>query len=139
MKLRCLEPKTRCYPLYGGRGIKICGRWMNFANFLADMGLKPEGMSLDRIDNAKGYSPGNCRWADRFTQMANSRQTRYITFRGETLLVRQWADRLGIQPPTLSKRLKTWSLSDALTNGPCRHRYVSPNEKRRIPGVRTLP
>ena len=140
MKLRCLEPKTRCYKWYGGRGITICKRWMTFENFLADMGLKPDGMSLDRIDNAKHYTPENCRWADRFTQMANSRRTHYITFRGETLLLRQWSERLGIASHTIAKRLKSnWSLEDAMTTPSCRSRYVSPNEKRRIPGARSLP
>jgi hypothetical protein len=74
MKSRCLNPQTSSYRNYGGRGIKIYDRWLDFKNFLADMGERPEGTSLDRFPNKNGnYEPGNCRWATRLEQNRNQR------------------------------------------------------------------
>lgn len=75
MRQRCENPKSEKYRLYGARGISVCERWRRFENFLADMGERPEGTTLDRIDPDGNYTPTNCRWADATTQSRNRRRT----------------------------------------------------------------
>lgn len=73
MKQRCQNPKHERFKDWGGRGIAVCERWLKFENFLADMGERPEGMTIERMDNDKGYEPGNCKWATSAEQSANKR------------------------------------------------------------------
>ena len=119
MKCRCDNPQHKSYANYGGRGIKVCDRWSSsdgYPNFLADMGTPSTGQSLDRIDNNGNYSPENCRWADAKTQQRNSRRTRMLTFAGETLPLKTWAERQGLERNTVDYRLKRgWSVEKALT------------------------
>lgn len=116
MKNRCTNPNGRIYRLYGLRGIKVCDRWLkSFANFLADMGKRPEGTSLDRINNDGNYEPGNCRWATAKVQANNLRTNRVIEFSGERRTVSQWSDKTGIKRETITHRLKRgWSIGKAL-------------------------
>jgi hypothetical protein len=109
MKQRCLNPNSIHYRNYGERGITVCERWLEFENFLADMGERSPGMTLERRDNSKGYFPENCLWATRKQQQNNRRGNRLMTYQGETLTVMQWSERTGIHHNTLSQRLdKGW-------------------------------
>lgn len=112
---RCRNPRKE-YRLYSGRGIKVCERWMSFENFFADMGPRPSSNhSIDRIDNDKGYSPENCRWATDREQASNRSDTRKVTFNGETMCIAEWARKLGINGRTVSGRIKLgWTVEDAL-------------------------
>lgn len=119
MRRRCENPNHRAYKWYGARGITVCDRWQSFETFLSDVGEKPEGHSLDRIDNQKGYEPSNCRWADSYQQNANRRTVRLLTFAGKTQSVTAWAQELGMGQSTLQWRMAHgWSTERALTEKP---------------------
>ena len=125
MRRRCLNKSDRNYPLYGGRGIVICDRWLGadgFVNFFADMGERPSVKhSLDRIDNDGPYAPANCRWATKSVQMANRRVSRTITFHGETLCLEDWGRKIGVSPSALFTRLENgWTIEEALSTPPLR-------------------
>lgn len=118
MKNRCLSPTANCYHHYGGRGIKVCKRWLKFENFLKDMGKRPSAKhSVERIDNNGDYDPSNCMWATRSVQNVNKRTTRRITFNGVTLAASEWAKKLQMKKPTLMGRLNSygWPIEKALT------------------------
>lgn len=103
MRARCLQPEQPAYPRYGGRGIAICDRWNSFENFLADMGERPLGMSLDRIDNNGPYSPENCRWATPKSQARNTRRNRVFLWGGGTKLLIEIAEETGLSYKYLHK------------------------------------
>jgi hypothetical protein len=103
---RCTNPKRRGWKHYGGRGITVCERWLTFENFLADMGLRLVGTSLERIDNDKGYEPSNCIWADRRTQARNSKQVVWVEIKGVTKRLVEWCEELGMSINTVRARAK---------------------------------
>ncbi len=117
MKERCLVPSCPSFKDYGDRGITICARWLNsFENFYADMGKKPEGYSIERINNEIGYTPENCKWATRAEQNANKRSNVHITHNGERLMIRDWSRRLGGDDWLVGGRLKRgWDEIRAVT------------------------
>lgn len=133
MLARCRRRSDPRFSDYGGRGISVCDRWLSFPNFLADMGEKPEGMSIERIDNDGDYCPDNCKWATRLEQQANTRLTRNLTYQGKTQSVSAWSRELNIDQATLSHRLNIfhWSIDEALSIRPVRggHHNRSNNEK----------
>lgn len=116
MRWRCLNKSRRDYKDYGGRGIKICERWGSFESFLADMGLRPAGLTLERNDVNGNYEPGNCRWATPKEQSNNKRNNAVLEFGGRRLNVSQWSEALGIPKDTLRERLiRGWTAEAALT------------------------
>jgi hypothetical protein len=113
---RCYNKKHPHYKDYGGRGIKVCIRWRkSFFNFLEDMGRKPEGLTLERIDNNKGYYKENCKWATWEEQANNRRNNKYITYNGKTQTMAQWAKEYNIPRNTFYNRIKAgWSIERAI-------------------------
>lgn len=114
---RCRVTTNPAYPDYGGRGITVCDRWASsFADFAADVGHRPSAAhTIDRIDNDRGYEPGNVRWATRAEQARNRRSNRWITANGETRTLAEWIARSGLAATTIERRLKRgWPPADAV-------------------------
>lgn len=118
MIARCYNPKNASYARYGGRGIKVCKAWReDFTFFLRDMGRKPSpDLSLERVNNNKGYSPDNCVWASREEQAMNRRMVIILSHNEIILPLTKWAKKIGIKSRTIHARLAAgWSTHDALT------------------------
>lgn len=114
---RCTNPKQKNYRNYGGRGVTVCERWRNsFEAFLEDVGEKPSPKhTIDRIDNSKGYEPGNVRWATMTEQHRNKRNNRRITIDGETHCITEWEDIKNLPRYMIRNRLaRGWSEQDAV-------------------------
>lgn len=122
---RCYRRTDRCFSRYGGRGITVCDRWRNsFAAFLGDMGARPPGTSIDRINNDGNYEPGNCRWATAAQQKRNTSTVRLVAFKGETRPLIEWCERLGLNYQTAYYRLKQgWTPHDALSSPAAKSRW----------------
>jgi hypothetical protein len=120
MRARCNNKKHVSYRNYGGRGITVCERWNKFENFYADMGDRPEGLSLDRVDNSRGYSPENCKWSTASEQRSNSRGVHHITHNGHTKTILEWATLYNLHPKVLRARLTSygWTVERALNTPP---------------------
>lgn len=118
MKQRCYDINYKRYDDYGGRGIGVCDRWKDsFENFLADMGLCPDGLTLERKENGQSYEPSNCIWATRQEQSENKRNNIYIRWSGAVGTAAQWSRKLGIHKTTIAKRAQSgWPLSEPMPN-----------------------
>lgn len=155
MKQRCGNPNCRSYKDYGYRGINVCERWMKFENFRDDMGPRPAGFSIERINNDGNYEPSNCRWASRAQQASNKRNTVRLTLNGEKTTVSELANMTGVSRDNVRHRIVkkretpqdvldckktfsmlgegkpnsklTWALVDRM-----REEYYSPNRRRGI-------
>lgn len=115
MRQRCNNPNRHNYHRYGGRGITVCQEWDDFWQFVLDMGERPKGHTLDRIDNNGPYTPQNCRWANSAIQNRNNIRTRLITFKNKTQCITDWAQELNININTVWARLRRgWSVEKAL-------------------------
>ena len=132
---RCMRPADPSWDRYGGRGIRICDRWLGpigFENFLADMGERPSSKTLDRVDVNGNYEPKNCRWATRNEQDNNKRTNLMLTLNGKRMSVSDWAHSRSMRPGTLFRRLHYgWSVEDAIM------RPVDPRTPRRKLILRT--
>ncbi len=118
MKARCFNPKKHNYPRYGGRGITVCDRWLDFSKFLEDMGEPPtKKHSLDRINNDGNYQPSNCRWATPLEQTRNMSTSQFVEFNGKRKSIKDWATEIGMTYRNLYCRLidKDWTVERALT------------------------
>lgn len=121
MRQRCNDDQHPSYPAYGGRGIQVCARWnASFENFLADMGERPAGMQIDRINNDGNYEPGNCEWATPKEQANNRRSCLNFTLHGRTQTLMQWCEEYGIGYHVAIKRIKQlgWPFEKAITTKP---------------------
>lgn len=119
MLQRCTYPGHHSYHHY--KNVPICEQWFTFENFLADMGERPIGASIDRIDNRKGYSPDNCRWATTKEQGNNRSSNCILYFDGRSQNIAQWAEEIGMSRQALGYRIRAgWSVDDALTISPTR-------------------
>lgn len=103
---RCTNQKHHHWHKYGGAGITVCQEWRDYSTFLADMGNRPNGHTLDRINNNIGYSRSNCRWATPSQQQRNRKTSRMITWNGKTQLMIEWAEELNIPYSTIESRMR---------------------------------
>lgn len=114
---RCHNPSNSAYHLYGARGIFVCDRWRDSVeNFIADMGERPDGMSLDRINNNGSYSPHNCRWATTKMQNRNHRGCVFIEYLGKRQTIIEWSEETGIDHRTIHSRYKKGFLPEQIFN-----------------------
>lgn len=118
MKSRCYNTRNEKYNRYGGRGITVCGEWLEFEPFMqwAFENGYADGLTIERIDNDKPYCPENCRWATNKEQANNKSTSHFLTYNGETHTIAEWAEIVGMKRDTLKRRIYYgWSIEKALT------------------------
>jgi len=129
---RCHDTNHSRFAGWGGRGIEVCKEWrgcpLAFIDYVTNvLGPKPSSThSLDRVNNSKGYEPGNLRWADAVEQNRNQRSNRWLTLGSKTMLMTDWAAAIGVTKSTLWVRLKNWTIEEALST-PSNGRRVRPD------------
>lgn len=108
MKSRCYNPRAQQYKNYGARGITVCDEWIkSFPRFLADMGERPTGLTLDRKDTNGNYCPENCRWATQAEQNRNQRRCVYLEYNGKRMTIAEWSEEIGRHRTTIRDRIKS--------------------------------
>jgi len=125
MSARCNSNVPQAYKNYKGKGIKVCDRWLEFKNFYEDMGEKPEGLTIERINSNKNYEKSNCKWGTMGEQARNRDGNRYIEFNGKNQTIMDWANDLGVSWNCIKSRIDIyhWPVEKALTQPKCsRHR-----------------
>ena len=122
MNTRCTNVAVKSYEDYGARGISVYAGWLVFENFLADMGEKPAGTTLERIDNEKGYGPDNCKWATKTEQARNTRANKFVDYKGQRMTQAEFAETVGHNQSTVSYRLRSGWTPEQVANTPAHTR-----------------
>jgi hypothetical protein len=116
MRKRCQNPKHKYYEYYGGKGISVCERWQNFENFYADMGKRPDNLTIDRIDSNGNYEPGNCKWSTRLEQSRNRKNSKVIEYNGQKIPYAEAAKILGLgYAGVMDRVIRGWSPERIMT------------------------
>ena len=132
MKQRCLYKGNKSYPDYGGRGITICEKWLDFAGFFEDMGQPAEGMSLDRINNEGNYEPSNCRWATNRENSQNRRSSMFLTINGKRAVASEHCRDFNLKTGTFFSRLRAGMTPEEALSKPVTTTYYSKKQKRKL-------
>lgn len=131
MRARCTNPKHISYSRYGAIGVTICDQWQSFDRFLADMGPAPKGLSIERLDGALPYQPGNCVWATPKEQARNRSNNVLVEHAGQRRTIAEWAELHGLKVGTLWRRLQRVSIDVALTRQLIRGKPLTGKQKPR--------